>query len=476
MRVNLFGVGTKSESPAITAQRRINCLVEARREPDRTQFALISRPGLTSFDVTTFGSLPSRGLWPVNTLAIPLLFTVHGGTLYSVTSGDTVATIGTIGTTSGDVSMVDNGTYLVLVDGSAGYYYNMITPAGLIKITDGNFTTSPTTVTWQDTFFIVTSGSTNQFQLSAASDPTTWPAVNINFTGAAPGAIQAGVSNHSILNLFGRFFTEFWQDTGGPDFPFALIPGASQAFGLAAPFSLAPYDNSIAGVFVNPQGWNTIAKMRGFALQKIADHDMDEILGGYTTVADCQGFAFTVGGHSMYMANFPTADDSWMYDSVHNVWSEVQDTAGKRFWGKKFAFFVNSLIVSDYRNGNLYKLSEATYTDNGSTFPMEIWSRHIWNDDKYIGIGQIQIDVESGSGLVTGQGSNPVMDLQVSKDGGNSFYSVGFSSMGAIGQYTTRVIWSSLGAARDWVLKLRITDPIHRVITGASAEIVGGAF
>ena len=68
------------------------------------------------------------------------------------------------------------------------------------------------------------------------------------------------------------------------------------------------------------------------------------------------------------------------------------------------------------------------------------------------------------------------MDLQVSKDGGQSFYSVGFSSMGPIGNYTTRCIWRSLGAARDWVLKLRITDPIHRVVTGATADLTGWSF
>ena len=84
--------------------------------------------------------------------------------------------------------------------------------------------------------------------------------------------------------------------------------------------------------------------------------------------------------------------------------------------------------------------------------------------------------MESGVGLPTGQGSNPVVDLQISKDGGNTFYSVGFASIGAIGQYTQRVIWRGLGAARDWVLKLRITDPVKRVITGASADVKVGAF
>jgi len=108
--------------------------------------------------------------------------------------------------------------------------------------------------------------------------------------------------------------------------------------------------------------------------------------------------------------------------------------------------------------------------------PFEVTSKHIWNDDKYVGIQQIQIDIQSGVGLAGGQGSNPVMDLQVSKDGGETFTSVGFSSMGPIGEFTQRVIWNSLGAARDWVLKLRITDPVQRVITGARAEIQGASF
>jgi hypothetical protein len=44
-----------------------------------------------------------------------------------------------------------------------------------------------------------------------------------------------------------------------------------------------------------------------------------------------------------------------------------------------------------------------------------------------------------------------------------------------VGEYTRRITWDSLGAARDWVLKLRITDPVRRVLTGASAEVTIGA-
>ena len=474
MRMNLFGVGTKSESPAITAQKRINCYVETRQEADRTAFALVGRPGLLPF-ITTLGASPSRGMWAVNTLSQPLFFTVHGMAVWSINNAGVANVIGAIGTTTGDVSMADDGTFLVIVDGTKGYVYNMQVPAGLTLITDGNFTTTPKVVTWQDNYFIVSSsGPTRQFQLSQISpsvNPTVWPAVQINFAGSGAGALQGCISDHSILELFGDVYTEFWQDQGTPDFPFALIPGSAQEFGLSAPFSLAKFDNSVIGLFKNKMGGVNVSRMQGFNLRKVSDQDMDAIFFGYVATADAQGFGFMNNGHPFYVVSFPTPGQSWMYDGLTNAWSQLQNATGGRFIGNKFCLFQNKAMVSDYSNGNIYNFDQNTYTDNGTVVDMEVWSKHIWDDDKHIGISDLQIDIESGVGLVSGQGSLPVMDLQVSKDGGNSFFSVGYSSMGVIGDYTQRVKWDNLGGARDWVLKLVITDPVKRVITGASAEV-----
>jgi hypothetical protein len=475
VQVQLFGFGLKGKSPAIDAQRRINCYVEQQKDNQRTQMAIIGSPGLSPFCLT-IGASPSRGMWPVNTLPTPLTFTVHSGTLFSVNNAGVATSIGMIGTTTGDVSMVDNGTYLVLVDGVRGYYYNMLVPAGLNQIVDANFTTSPKTVTWQDTYFIVNSGATNQFQLSSNSDPTTWPAVNINFTGSAAGAIQALIADHSILQIFGDVYSEFFQDAGTPDFPYAGIPGSAQEFGLASAWSLCKYDNSLAGLFKNRMGEVNISRMAGFKLQQLSNLELDFIINAYSTVSDAQAFGYMLGGHPLYLINFPTAMKSWEFDQASQVWGERQATDGSRYWGQKFAAFQNRKLVSDYRSGNIYQIDPTVYTDNGSAIPMEVWSKRIWNADKYIGISVIQIDFETGVGVVSGQGSNPQVDLQVSKDGGNTFTSVGFSSIGAIGQYTQRVIWRSLGAARDWILKLRITDPVKRVIVGATAEMEGGPF
>jgi hypothetical protein len=271
-------------------------------------------------------------------------------------------------------------------------------------------------------------------------------------------------------------YSEFWQDTGSPDFPYAVIPGAAQEFGLAAFATLAKYDNSVAGLFQNRMGGVNVSRMAGFRLQKISSQDIDDIISQYAVVSDANGFAYTTGHHSMYQVNFPTAAKSWTYDGVSAVWSEVQDSDNGRDRANKFANFQNRLLVSDYENGNIYELDDSVATDNGAMIPCEVTTKHIYNDDKYISIHQIQIDVESGVGIATGQGDNPQMMLLVSKDGGHSFTEVAWSSIGKVGEYTQRAVWRSLGAARDWVLRLRITDPVQRVITGASAEIVGGPF
>lgn len=474
MRVELFGIGQTGDTPAVTAQSRVNCYTEIQQDQDRTRMALIGTPGKTLFK--SMGLPPSRGMWAVNTLATPLFFTVHSGTLYSVNAAGTATSIGMLQTTTGDVSIVDNGTHLVLVDGTKGYYYNMVTPGALTAISDGNFTSTPTTITWQDTYFVVTAGADNQWQLSDGEDPATWPAININFTGAAPGALQAGIADHSVVNLFGDVYAEFWQHTGTADFPYAPIPGSSKEFGLASPWSLFKYDNSLAGLFQNRMGGVNVSRLEGFNLRRLSNFELEDIITQYENVDDCVAFAFMVGGHPLAQFNFPSADATWLYDSTQKTWCQMKDAAGSRDWGNKFCNFQGMLLASDYRNGNIYQIDVDSYTNNGEILPMEVTSKHIWNDDKFIGISWIQVDIQSGVGTVTGQGEDPQVMLFISKDGGNTFVETAWAGMGKVGEYTKRVIWRDLGGAHDWVLRLRITDPVKRVITGCSADIQNGPF
>jgi hypothetical protein len=82
--------------------------------------------------------------------------------------------------------------------------------------------------------------------------------------------------------------------------------------------------------------------------------------------------------------------------------------------------------------------------------------------------------METGVGTTDGQGVNPQVMLSVSKDGGHTYGTEQWCSMGAIGNYQTRAIWRRLGQARDWTFKFRISDPVKRVIFGSSIDIRNG--
>jgi hypothetical protein len=62
--------------------------------------------------------------------------------------------------------------------------------------------------------------------------------------------------------------------------------------------------------------------------------------------------------------------------------------------------------------------------------------------------------------------------LQVSTDGGHTWGTEQWTTIGAIGNYTSRAVWRRVsGIARDVVFKFRITDPVKRAIYGASIQI-----
>jgi hypothetical protein len=81
--------------------------------------------------------------------------------------------------------------------------------------------------------------------------------------------------------------------------------------------------------------------------------------------------------------------------------------------------------------------------------------------------------MEAGVGLVSGQGSNPVILLEISKDGGHTWSQPHPASLGAIGEYKKRAIWNRLGQARDWLFRFTVTDPVKTVFVAAWAKVTG---
>jgi hypothetical protein len=77
---------------------------------------------------------------------------------------------------------------------------------------------------------------------------------------------------------------------------------------------------------------------------------------------------------------------------------------------------------------------------------------------------------EQGVGLITGQGSDPQVMLQFSDDGGRTWSSERWRSLGRIGEYRTRTRWLRNGSARDRIYRYAMSDPVRRNLILATTE------
>ena len=70
-------------------------------------------------------------------------------------------------------------------------------------------------------------------------------------------------------------------------------------------------------------------------------------------------------------------------------------------------------------------------------------------------------------GLNLGQGVNPQLMMQISRDGGHEWGAEIWRDIGAMGKYKARAVFNRLGRTRDWLFKFRVTDPVKTVFVAA---------
>src|SRR5215469_14802893 len=123
MRYQLSGVSYVSRSVIANAQRCINYYPEVNRDDGPVPFTYYQRPGFRPL-VTSTLTAPVRMLYLASNGAG---YAVIGNTVFSINANWNLTSIGTIGTNnSTPVKAIDNGTTIMLVDGSTtGYQITM---------------------------------------------------------------------------------------------------------------------------------------------------------------------------------------------------------------------------------------------------------------------------------------------------------------------------------------------------------------
>lgn len=467
--IDLFGAGTVSKSVVVTRQRRLNVYFENRKDRDKSRIVCYGTPGLVAaFQPSTPFNNPIRAFFGTQTA----LFLVAFNQFQSVNASGKALFSGTLGTYAGNCGIAYNDTQVVVVDGAAGYLY---TPASSTFATIGaSFPAGAKTITWCSGFFVAEQPGTQKFYVSNAGDGSTWNALAFASAYAYSDNILAVDQLIGNLILFCDLHTEQWTNAGLQPQPFQPIAAAVYEYGLAAIYSRAHIDETIIFLAQTPQGQVQVIRISGYQFNRISDPDIENIINGFSVVSDAVALVYQVDEHKFYQLTFPTANRSFLYDCSTGLWSDAQtgtSIAPVRHTGNLSAYYAGMTYISDYATNQVYTLNPNVYTDNGTTIVREIVTKHTLSNFNRLRISSLFLDMETGVGLQSGQGSSPQVMLQYSKDNGRTWSAERWGSLGAAGKYRTRVWWRRFGSTRDAVFRIRMTDPVKFVITNGSAKI-----
>ena len=327
------------------------------------------------------------------------------------------------------------------------------------------------TVTFLDGYFIVNAPNTRQFYLSQLYDGFTWNALSFASKEAYTDTLEAVAVDNSCLVLLGFISQEYWQDIGAFPFPLLRIPGSPTDMGVAARWSVARCNGELVYLGRARRGGLSVVTIRNYRPVTVSTPDLDFLFNEYVNPGDAIAFSYRQNGHEFYQISFQQQGVTWLYDATSEVWSTLLSGATTRHYANFGCQFDFHVIVSDYRNGNLYILDPASYTDNGDLIARELITPHFFVNTSFnkLHIYRLRLDMEQGGGLNDGQGQNPQVMLQVSRDGGYTWGDEMWATCGAQGNFLSRAEWRRLGVSRNYVFKFRITDPIKTVLIGAAA-------
>ncbi len=485
MDFNFVGAEYQAASPTQDTQALINWYPEVdptkadlpntqENETQRGVIALYPTPGLTSRVQLAVGEVRGLHVMPGGIQMIA----VSANKVYSVTAAYVATVIGTLLSSSGPVSITDNGVAVYITDGLNRYSYVLSTSIFLVR-TDGGFN-GGTVCDELDNFIIYNRPGSNQWGCTDVSAVSSG-ALNFASVLGASGNLVSLFADHRQVLLLGERYSERWINVGTFPFPFAIIPGSSMQHGTTAPFSVARLGEGIAFLANDSRGKATVA-IWGAANptpQRISTYAIEHAIQGYAYTDDAIGYSYAQSGHEFYMLTFPSADVTWCYDLSTQLWHRRawRDPNGvyHRHRSNCVASFGDDIVVGDFENGKLYALSQSVYEDDGVPLPCVRRCRHLTTDLKRQYFHDLQIQFQPGVGLQTGQGSDPECLLRWSNDGGFTWGNDHALKIGKSGKYRNRAMRRRLGWARDRVYEVTVTDPVYRVVVSANLNASAGA-
>jgi hypothetical protein len=444
--------------PASSA-RLVNCFAEKLPGGARAPYALTRSPGI--------GPWATVGTGPITAMraALGYLWVVSGNKFYRVDRSKVVTELGIIGP-PGRIDIDNNLNTVVVVNAPHAYYYDT-TMGTFGQITDPNFTSrGATDVEFVDNFLLFVEPDSGRIFGANVGTATSFNALNYATAEGSPDDLVGIKVDHRQVILFGESSTEIWELAGGAGFPFARVANGYIEQGCLNGRTAAKLDNT---VFWLAQDY-TVRALRGTTPERVSQTGIEEALGS-VTVGSGLAWSYAQEGHIFYVLQFP--EGTFVYDATIKEWHE-RETYGYPYWlAWSHAQFAGLELVGDIQSNRIGYLSPLVYDDWGSIQRIEWTYQPVYAQAQRAFHERLEVVMETGRGLVTGQGSDPEIMMEVSDDGGITFESLPNRKLGRMGQYQHQVYWQQLGSSYQRVYRGSITDPVPVVLTDTQLDVRG---
>lgn len=450
--------------------RLVNCYPELLPPDAKTRLILSRVAGVKS--LATIGNGPIRGLHG----AFGKLFVVSGSELYRVRQDGTTALIGQSISGSGLVSMAHNTAYVVIIAEPNGYYWanssdttgDAVPTPTLAQITDVDFTARGAKyVQFLDNYLLFMEPNSGRFFGADLGSATSFDTLNFATAEAAPDDLVGMEVDHRQVVLLGEETGEIWENTDAAGFPFERAINGFFELGCFNGDTVVKMDNSIFWVAND----YTVRRLVGVTPERVSTHALEQFL---TTVdlTTARAYSYSQDGHFFYVLSFSTG--CWVYDATTKEWHERSSYPNAYYIWQTCGQAHGRQYVGDAYSGAVGYFDPNTYTEVGALQRAEWTYQPVYAEGRLAFHKRLEVILETGVGLTTGQGSDPEMMMAYSDDGGITFTNLPNRSIGPLGHYKDRAIWNGLGSAPQRVYRGAISDPVKVVISDTQVDVVGG--
>lgn len=258
---------------------------------------IINQPGITSFAATT--GVDRGGFYSDQ---FKRHFRVTGNDLISIDETGNVTVLGTI-TGSLQVQMAQSfNNFAVVADGKL-WYYNI--SAGFRRITDPNLG-NPIDITFIDGYFFFTDGKTLYHTTLLSEEVINATDFDTSQFSPDPTVAVKQTEQDQVI-AFNRYTTEYFTNTGGANFAFSRIKGASIKAGAVATQCVVDLEGTWFMLGSRRESSNAIYAVSGGGVSQVSTREVDKIIATYTEndLQNASLEARTDDGYSFMHVNLP---------------------------------------------------------------------------------------------------------------------------------------------------------------------------